>query len=1039
MTFLERIGVFFSKDREGWLTKANPFKTASHGPQPKQGQIGLMLRLEKRLMFDGAGFVPGLDLICNPEIADATVVEAHEQEIVFIDPNVENYNTLIHDIDPNALVIVLDPNQGAVEQISAVLNDHSDLSTIHLVSHGGPGSLDLTGGTLDVDNITEQGDLIRGWSNALKENADILIYGCDVGAGEVGQEFISRLADMTGADIAASDDITGDVDKGGDWDLEATTGHIEATVFPTAAAQADFNGTLATITVTDTGDSGAGTLRQAVADAVDGDTITFDATLNGGTIDLTSGQIQFTKDLTIDGDLDDDEVADITIDANDNSRHFYVNASEVDLIGLTIQNGTDNGGWGGSIFNTGTLRIIDSTLSNNSSTSSAAVMYTTGDTTIIRSTFSNNDSNRNAGAIYHTGTLTIVDSTFSDNTAGATASSGGGAIYNSGGTLNLYSSTINDNSVANGNGGAIYMKNGAVGNIFRSTLSNNYADDDAGGIYVEDGDLTVTSSTIAYNYATNNDGGGIYNEGGNVTIYHTIVAENDGGNSDDIAGTIVSNDYNLVDKDGGATYTEQANDQDRRARLNSLADNASYPTQIHTLQTSSRANGNGLNGMDIGATGNFAAVFTNVSGATLDYTEDDGAVAINQDGDFTVTDSDSWNFDDGSLTIAITGNHDTSEDILAIVNQGTGAGEIGVDGSDVTYEGDIIGTYTGGTGANDLVITFDWQATATAVTALLQNISYENSDLENPTAGDRTITWTLDDGDTGSVTTTTADTTITITQLNDTPTDIALSATAIDELTDSSGGSIIGALTATDVDTGDTTTYSIVGGADQAKFSIDGSDNLVITDGTLDFETQDSYDVTVRITDSGSATYDEAFTITVNDINDAPTATNISAAETFTEDDAAFSLTDIVVTDVDNAETVTVTLTLSDTTAGTLSTATSNAVTSTFVGGVWTADGLVADVNTLLADVTFTPTADYDQDFTIATSITDGVAAAVTGTKNVTVTTVNDAPTATNLSSAESFTEDDGAFSLTDIVVSEVDTDETVTVTLTLSDATAGT
>ncbi len=68
------------------------------------------------------------------------------------------------------------------------------------------------------------------------------------------------------------------------------------------------------------------------------------------------------------------------------------------------------------------------------------------------------------------------------------------------------------------------------------------------------------------------------------------------------------------------------------------------------------------------------------------------------------------------------------------------------------------------------------------------------------------------------------------------------------------------------------------------------------------------------------------------------------------------------------------TLTLSDVAAGTLSTATSNLVTSTFVGGVWTASGAIADVNSLLAGVTFTPTLNYNSNFSIATSVDDGVA-----------------------------------------------------------------
>ncbi len=169
-------------------------------------------------------------------------------------------------------------------------------------------------------------------------------------------------------------------------------------------------------------------------------------------------------------------------------------------------------------------------------------------------------------------------------------------------------------------------------------------------------------------------------------------------------------------------------------------------------------------------------------------------------------------------------------------------------------------------------------------------------------------------------------------------------------------------------------------------------------------------------------------------VNDAPTATNLSAPETYTED-TALNLTDIVVSDIDSAN-VTVTLTLSDAAAGTLNIGTSGAVTSTFAGGVWTASGAIADVNTLLAGLTFTPTLNYNSNFNILTSVDDGVALAVTGTKVMTGTAVNDAPTATNLSAPETYTEDT-ALNLTDIVVSDVDS-ANVTVTLTLSDVTAG-
>ena len=170
--------------------------------------------------------------------------------------------------------------------------------------------------------------------------------------------------------------------------------------------------------------------------------------------------------------------------------------------------------------------------------------------------------------------------------------------------------------------------------------------------------------------------------------------------------------------------------------------------------------------------------------------------------------------------------------------------------------------------------------------------------------------------------------------------------------------------------------------------------------------------------------------------DDAPTATNLSTAETYTED-TPLNLVDIVVSDVDSAN-VTATLTLSNVAAGSLSTATSGAVTSTYnaATGVWTASGAIANVNALLAGLTLTPAANFNGSFSIATSISDGVAPAITGSKAFTGIAVNDAPTATNLSAAETYTEDT-PLNLVDIVVSDVDS-ANVTATLTLSNAAAG-
>ena len=175
------------------------------------------------------------------------------------------------------------------------------------------------------------------------------------------------------------------------------------------------------------------------------------------------------------------------------------------------------------------------------------------------------------------------------------------------------------------------------------------------------------------------------------------------------------------------------------------------------------------------------------------------------------------------------------------------------------------------------------------------------------------------------------------------------------------------------------------------------------------------------------------FTGTAQD--DAPTVTGLNSPETYTEDAGAIDLADIVVSDIDSTE-VAVTLALSDLNAGTLSADTSGSVTASFVNGMWTASGLIADVNTLLSTVTFTPAADYDQDFVITVEVSN-TPNTPDGTKAITAIPVNDAPVATGLDTAETYVPNGDPVTVAPIVISDIDGDD-LTVTLTLSDSTAG-
>jgi hypothetical protein len=157
-------------------------------------------------------------------------------EIVFILDNLTDWQTLVSGIAAGAEVHVLDAQGDALKQMISLLDGRTGLDAIHLLSHGSDGALQLGAFTLSADTLAGHADDLARIGQALSETGDMLLYGCNVGAGEAGVKFIGKVAQLTGADVAASTDATGAAALGGDWVLEQAAGEIE-----TAAVEvADF-------------------------------------------------------------------------------------------------------------------------------------------------------------------------------------------------------------------------------------------------------------------------------------------------------------------------------------------------------------------------------------------------------------------------------------------------------------------------------------------------------------------------------------------------------------------------------------------------------------------------------------------------------------------------------------------------------------------------------------------------------------------------------------------------------------------------------
>ncbi|MBW4495288.1 MAG: DUF4347 domain-containing protein [Oscillatoria princeps RMCB-10] len=178
--------------------------------------------------------------------------------LVFIDSAVEDAESLAAGTQPGTQAIILDPTQDGVEQISSALAGRTGISSLHIVSHGNPGSLQLGSARLSNDTIGQYTTKLQYWSAALTADAGILIYGCNVAAGEIGKAFVRGVSRDCGVPVAASANKTGSAAKGGDWQLEHTTGSIKTGIAFSPEVMASYSGVFA-----------AGALIQPVSASLD--------------------------------------------------------------------------------------------------------------------------------------------------------------------------------------------------------------------------------------------------------------------------------------------------------------------------------------------------------------------------------------------------------------------------------------------------------------------------------------------------------------------------------------------------------------------------------------------------------------------------------------------------------------------------------------------------------------------------------------------------------------------------------------------------
>jgi Novel STAND NTPase 1 len=274
--------------------------------------------------------------------------------------------------------------------------------------------------------------------------------------------------------------------------------------------------------VTNLQDSGTGSLRWAIESAPPGSTITFDASLQG-TLRLTDG-LHISKQLFIRGP----GAGRLTLNGNpiNNFAVTVTPTSSVTINGLTFTSS--------SLFNAGTLTLINSTISGNANSGNLYSLYgggidNNGTLTLINSTVSGNRTDGSGGGIYnnHLGRLTIISSTISGNLA----DTGGGGISNDGGTLTLINSTISDNIAQGSGGGILNGSTGAQTEMIFCTIYGNTSNESGGGIW-----------------------NGATNSASQWVMRNSIVAGNKSPAGPDILGALTSQGYNLIQNTKDTTF-----------------------------------------------------------------------------------------------------------------------------------------------------------------------------------------------------------------------------------------------------------------------------------------------------------------------------------------------------------------------------------------------------------------------------------------------------------------------------------------------------
>lgn len=169
-------------------------------------------------------------------------------ELIIIDQAVPDKHIFYKNLKPSLDIVEVSSDQDGLAQLKSILSRYQNLDSLHVISHANDGQLMLGSGVITESSLRQDIAAISIIDRAMKTDADILFYGCNLAKSNVGESFLELIAENAHVDVAASSNYTGAASKQGDWDLEIATGDINSKLPFTLSALENFSDVLGSYT-----------------------------------------------------------------------------------------------------------------------------------------------------------------------------------------------------------------------------------------------------------------------------------------------------------------------------------------------------------------------------------------------------------------------------------------------------------------------------------------------------------------------------------------------------------------------------------------------------------------------------------------------------------------------------------------------------------------------------------------------------------------------------------------------------------------------